>query len=211
MQTLPSIEASWHDLRHALRALRKSPGFAAVSIATLGLGIGAATAIFSVIDNVLLEPFPEKGRGTHGISADPRHPAKPRPGRQGYTATEILEFAENNHVFDGITAATGEPVLYKRGEGTERFSGAHVTPGTFQFSGCRHYTGECCSRASYEPGSPPVFVMRYKAWMERFGGDLSVLNRTFVLNGTPRTLVGIIDAAFCVVRSGRVHPRDVET
>jgi hypothetical protein len=61
LQTLPSIEAWWHDLRYALRMLWKDRGFAVVSIATLGLGIGAATAIFSVIYNVLLAPFPEKG------------------------------------------------------------------------------------------------------------------------------------------------------
>jgi hypothetical protein len=61
LQTLPSIEAWWHDLRYALRLLWKDRGFAVVSIATLGLGIGAATAIFSVIYNVLLAPFPEKG------------------------------------------------------------------------------------------------------------------------------------------------------
>jgi putative ABC transport system permease protein len=141
LQTLSSVEALWHDMRYALRTLWRNRGFAAVSIATLGLGIGAATAIFSVIDNVLLAPFPHK---------DARHMVFPRihgaqqgqdDGRQAYTATEVLEFAENNHVFDGTTATAEDLVLYKHGEGTEQFYGVHVTPGTFESSVCQHYTG----------------------------------------------------------------------
>jgi putative ABC transport system permease protein len=196
LQTLSSIEALWYDLRHALRTLWRNRGFAAVSIATLGLGIGAATAIFSVIDNVLLTPFPYK---------DARHMVFPRihgaqqsqdDGRQGYKATEVLEFTENNHVFDGITATAEELVLYKHGQGTEQFYGAHVTPGTFEFFGMPALYGRVMQPSDYEPGAPPVFVMRYKTWRERFNGDLSVLDKTFVLNGSPRTLIGIMPPRF---------------
>jgi predicted permease len=195
LQTLPSIEALGHDLRDALRTLRRSPGFAAVSLATLGLGIGAATAIFSVIHNVLLEPFPERG-AARMVFLRIHDTQSPDQGRQAYTATEVLEFAEGNHVFDGLTAATGEPVLYRRGEGTEQLSGARVTPGTFEFFGMPALHGRVMQPTDYEPGGPPVFVMRYKAWRERFGGDLSMLNQTFVLNGRPRTLVGIMPPRF---------------
>ena len=196
LQTLLSIEALWHDLRYALRTLWKSRGFAAVSIATLGLGIGAATAIFSVVENVMLSPFPYK---------DARRMVFPRihntqqsqdGGRQGYTATEFLEFAAGNHVFDGIVAATDDPVLYKQGEGTEEFDGARVTPGTFEFFGMPALYGRVLQPSDYEPGAPPVFVMRHKTWVERFNGDSSMLNKTFVLNGIPRTLIGIMPPRF---------------
>src|SRR5437016_5327943 len=191
MQTLASVKALGHDLRYAVRTLWRNRGFAMVSIATLGLGIGAATAIFSVIDNVLLEPFPYQGAGRMVFPRIHNPQQSQDDGRQGYTATEFLELAENNHVFDGITAAADEPVLYKHGEGTEQFDGAHVTPGTFEFFGMPALHGRVMQPSDYELGAPPVFVMRYKTWMERFNGDLSILNKTFVLNGTTRTLIGI--------------------
>jgi len=196
LRTLVSVEDLGRDLRYALRSLRRSPAFAAVAIATLGLGIGASTAIFSVIDNVLLEPFPYKdpermvflqihdtARGQEG-------------GRQGYTADEFLEFSEHNHVFDGVTAALEDAVLYKRGEGVELFYGARVTPGTFEFFGMPALYGRVLQPADYQSGAPPVFVMRHKTWMERFNGDPGVLNKTFVLNGTARTLIGIMPPRF---------------
>src|SRR5437773_8123608 len=85
-----AIEELWHDVRYALRILWRSRGFAAVSIATLGLGIGAATAIFSVIDNVLLEPFPYQGAGRMVFPRIHNPQQSQEDGRQGYTATEVL-------------------------------------------------------------------------------------------------------------------------
>ncbi|HEX2661755.1 MAG TPA: ABC transporter permease [Candidatus Acidoferrum sp.] len=195
-ETLLSIEALWHDLRYALRTLWKSRGFAAVSIATLGLGIGAATAIFSVVDNVLLSPFPYKGAGRMVFPRIHNTGQGHEGGRQGYTAREFLEFAEGNHVFDGIVAASEDAVLYKQGEGIEEFDGARVTPGTFEFFGMPALYGRVLEPSDYEPGAPPVFVMRHKTWVERFNADRLILNKTFVLNGVPRTLVGIMPPRF---------------
>jgi putative ABC transport system permease protein len=196
LQTFLSLEELWRDLRYALRALWKNRGFAVVSIATLGLGIGAATAIFSVIDNVLLAPFPYKDSGRLVFARVHNTQQGEEGGRQGYTPTEFLEFAETNHVFDGITAAAEDLVLYKHGEGTEQLYGAHVTPGTFEFFGMQALHGRVLQPTDYEPGAPPVFVMRYRTWIERFNGDLSILNSRFELNGTGRTLVGIMPARF---------------
>ena len=196
LQTFLSLEALWHDFRYALRTLRKSRGFAAVSILTLGLGIGAATAIFSVIENVLLEPFPYKGAARMVFPRIHNAQETQEGGRQGYTPNEVLEISETNHVFDGFTAAAEDLFLYKHGEGTEQLYGAHVTPGTFEFFGMPAFRGRVLQPPDYEPGAPPVFIMRYKTWVERFGGDPSILNTTIVLNGTPRTLVGIMPPRF---------------
>jgi putative ABC transport system permease protein len=196
LQTLPSIEALWHDVRSALRGLGKSPGFAAVSIATLGLGIGAATAIYSVIHNVMLAPFPyrDADRMVFPRIYDRQH--GPEIGRQGYTAAEVLEFAGSSHLFDATTAALGAGVLYRHRTGTESLDGALVTPGTFEFFGMPALHGRVLQPGDYGPGAPPVCVLRHKTWVERFGADPSILNTTLVLNGTPRTVVGIMPPRF---------------
>jgi putative ABC transport system permease protein len=184
------------DLRYALRQLQRNPGFAVVAILTLGLGIGASTAIFSVIDNVLLEPYPYKDVA-HIIY--PRvHGARQGPdeGRQGFSSDELLEFGGQNHSFDSVIGTSDDPVLYKHGAGVEWLYGADMTPGSFEFFGMPALYGRVFQPADYKPGAPPVFVLRYKAWKTRFNGDPNVLNKVFVLNGTARTLVGIMPPRF---------------
>ena len=196
LQSLTGVEALWLDFRYAMRTLSKSRAFAAVSVATLALGIGAATAIFSVIDNVLLAPFPYRGADRMVFPRVQGARQSDQQGRQGYTANEVLELAHSNHVFDGTTAAKEDLVLYKHGEGSDELYGAHLTPGTFEFFGMPALHGRVLQPSDYEPGAPPVFVLRYKTWMQRFNGDLSVLNKSFVLNGDARTLVGIMPLRF---------------
>lgn len=196
LQSMTGVEALWVDFRYAMRTLFKSRAFAVVSIATLGLGIGAATAIFSVIDNVLLAPFPYKGADRMVFPRIQGAQQSDQQGRQGYTANEVLEFVSSNHVFDGTTAAKEELVLYKHGEGTDEIYGTHLTPGTFEFFGMPALYGRVLEPSDYEPGASPVFVLRYKTWKQTFNGDLSVLNKSFVLNGVARTLVGIMPPRF---------------
>lgn len=196
LQTLTSLETLWLDLRYSARSLGKSRGFAAVSIVTLGLGIGAATAIFSVVENVLLAPFPYKGADRMVFPRIQGAQQSEDQGRQGYTAAEALAFFESNHVFDGATASEEDLVLYRHGKGTDQFYGAHVTPGTFEFFGIPALYGRVMEPRDYQPGAPPVFVLRYKTWKQQFNGDLSILNKSFVLNGTARTLIGIMPPRF---------------
>ncbi|MGC2558399.1 MAG: ABC transporter permease, partial [Terriglobales bacterium] len=184
------------DLRYALRQFRRNPGFAAVAIITLALGIGASTAIFSVIDNVLLEPFPYKDAGhivfprIHGSTQTPDE------GRQGFSSDEVLEFARENHSFASVIGTLDDPVLYKRGAGVEWLYGADMTPGSFEFFAMPALYGRVLQAADYKPGAAPVFVLRYKTWKSRFNSDPAVLNKIFVLNGTARTLVGIMPPRF---------------
>ena len=184
------------DLRYAFRQFQRNPGFAIVAIITLGLGIGASTAIFSVIDNVLLEPFPYKDSGhilfprLHGSTQGPDE------GRQGYSSDEYLELARQNHSLDSLIGTTDDPVLYKHGSGVEWLYGADMTPGSFEFFGMPALYGRVLQPADYKPGASPVFVLRYKAWKASFNGDPNVLNKVFVLNGTARTLVGIMPPRF---------------
>jgi len=196
LQTLTSLEALWLDLRYALRTLWKSRAFAAVSIATLALGIGATTAIFSVVDNVLLTPFPYKDASRLVFPQIVGSRENEDEARQGYTAAEAVEFAEQNHVFSGTIGTEEDEFLLQRGEGTEQLYGVRVTPGTFEFFGMPALLGRVMQPADYEPEAPPVFVLRYQAWKERFHADPSILNQPFLLNGTARTLIGIMPPRF---------------
>ena len=184
------------DLRYALRNLGKSRSFAVVAVLTLALGIGASTAIFSVLDNVLMEPFPYPDAARF-MSLQIHDTEQSQPGgRGGFNGSEYVEYAEQNHVFDGVIGSANTDVLYRSGEGSLRFHGSYVTPGTFEFLGMPALFGRVMQPADYEPGAPPVFVLRYKTWMKEFAGDPQIVNRTFVLNGVARTLIGIMPPRF---------------
>jgi putative ABC transport system permease protein len=196
MGTFAHFEGVLRDFRHALRTLWKSRAFAVVAIVTLALGIGASTAIFSLVDNILLEPFPYKDARRLMFLEIHDTQSNQAGERANYTSAELLEFGAANSVFDNTIGASEDLVLYQQGAGTEEMYGAHVTPGTFELFGMPALMGRVMQPADYEPGAPPVFVMRYKAWMTRFNGDPDILNKTFVLNGTPRTLIGIMPPRF---------------
>ncbi len=184
------------DIRYALRNLRKVPGFAVVAVITLALGIGASTAIFSVIDNVLMEPFPYPD-AQRFMSVLIHDTERSEPGgRPVFTGPEFLDYVEQNQVFDRVIANDRTDMLYRSGEGTERFDGNYVTPGTFEFMGMPAMLGRVMLPADYEPGAPPVFVLRYKTWVKSFGADPGIVNKTFVLNGASRTLIGIMPPRF---------------
>lgn len=184
------------DLLYSARNLRKSPGFAIVAILTLALGIGASTALFSVVENVLMEPFPYTD-WQHMVCVlihdnDQNHPG----GRGGYSGPEFLDYVEQNHVFDRVIGNTEDDVLYTHGEGTDRFGGGFVTPGTFEFFGMNALVGRTMQAPDYEPGATPVFVLRYKTWVNRFNADPTLIGKTFVLNGVSRTLIGVMPPRF---------------
>ena len=190
------METLGQDIRYAFRNLRKTPGFATVAIITLALGIGASTAIFSVIDNIMMEPFPYPD-AQRFMSVQIHDTERNEPGgRAGFSGPEFLDYVEQNHVFDRAIANDNLDVLYRSGEGTQQFNGNYVTPGTFEFLGMPALLGRVMQPADYEPGAPPVFVLRYKTWVKNFGADPAIVNKTFILNDVPRTLVGIMPPRF---------------
>jgi putative ABC transport system permease protein len=184
------------DTAYALRGLRNQPGFAALAILTLALGIGSATTIFSGIQNILLDPFPYTD-AQRVVAIQIHDTSNSRPGGRTYfQVPEFLDYQEQNHVFQEVIGGTGDDVLYNSGSGMEQFMGGYVTPNTFQFLGVPALLGRGILPEDARPGAPPVFVMAYKLWVKRFQQDSSILGKTFVLNGTPTTLVGIMPVRF---------------
>lgn len=191
-----SLSSLWQDLHYGCRGVRKQPGFAALAIAALALGIGAATTIFSVINNVLLDPFPYVD-APRLVVISVHDPARGEQGKRGYfSIPEYLEYERQNHVFDQVFGTDDVDVLYTGGEGTERFSGAIVTPDTFRVLGVPPLVGRDITPEDGRPGAPPVFTISYKMWVRRYNRDPGVVGRTLVLNGKARTLVGIMPSRF---------------
>src|SRR5258706_15408186 len=184
------------DLKYGLRTLRKSLGFTAVAALTLALGIGSATTIFSAIQNILLDPFPYTD-AQRVVAIQIHDTASGRPaGRTYYQAPDFLDYQEQNHVFEEVIGGTSLDVLYDNGDGMEQFQGSYVTPNTFRFLGGPALLGRGIAPDDAKPGAPPVFVMAYKLWVKRFNQDPSIVGKTFVLSGTPTTLVGIMPQRF---------------
>src|ERR1039458_3138003 len=184
---LNTMLSLWQDLRYGMRGMRANAGFSLLAILTLALGIGAGTTMFSVIKNVLLSPFPYKD-ATRIAAFSIHNLDSARPGGRTFMkAPEYLEFRQQNHVFSGDTGGGNEDVLWTTGEGTEQLDGGYVTPDTFQFLGVAAQVGRGLLPEDGKNGAPPVFVMSYKMWRRRFSLDPTILGRTFVLNGTPRS------------------------
>jgi putative ABC transport system permease protein len=190
------LESLGSDLRFGARTLWKSRAFSAIAIITLALGVGASSAIFSVIDNILLEPFPYPA-AQRLMSLVIHDTDQSNPGGRGaFTGAEFLDYSTQNHGFENAIGMAQTDVLYTSGEGTERFVGMLITPNTFEFLGVQPLLGRAAQIADYQPGAPPTFVLRYKTWVSRFSSDPSILNKNFTLNGVSRTLVGIMPPRF---------------
>src|SRR5579864_3796704 len=151
------MEIPSQDVQYALRNLTKTPSFAAVAVLTLALGIGASTAIFSVLENVLMDPFPYPDAQRY-MSIQIHDTERNEPGgRSGFTGPEFLDYVAQNRAFDRVIGNESVDVLYRSSEGTELLSGNYVTPGTFEFLGMSALLGRVMVPADYEPGAPPVF------------------------------------------------------
>ena len=193
------LELLLHDLQFAFRGLRKNPRFALAAILALALGIGASTAMFSVIYNALVAPFPYKDQRrlvTFRIRDLDQLSAGDGDFRGLMSYPEMRDYLEQNRVFDAVIANCEIDVVYDSGDDNAFFSGNYVTPGTFELYGVAPLIGRGLEPADYQPGAPPVFVLRYATWTSQFGSDPNVVGKVFSLNGVQRTLVGVMPARF---------------
>ncbi|MBO0857954.1 MAG: ABC transporter permease [Chloracidobacterium sp.] len=177
------LEELWLDFRYRLRTLRKAPGFTLIAVLTLELGIGATTTMFSVVYNILFSPFiyrePDRIEDLMVQDLD-----KPRAWERGaLIAPEFLDYLEQSTVFEEVFGSIGGTVIYTSNESSEQFRVSWVTPNAFHFLGVAPIIGRPITLEDGKPGSPPVAVLRYSSWLNRFGGEAGVLGKPLVLNG----------------------------
>jgi predicted permease len=192
----------FQDLRFGARMLAKSPGFTAVAALSLALGIGANTAIFSLIDAVLLKRLPVKQPEqlvVVGIDAF-RQPDKVI---SSFSYPVFRELREKNSVFSGMFAHDALLMFLSGGGQTERVLGELVSGNFFSVLGVNPHLGRVFTEADDQtPGAHPVAVISYNFWQRRFGGDPQIVGRTINLNRYPFTVIGVAAQGFHGVEVG---------
>jgi hypothetical protein len=201
INTAAVLETLARDLRYSLRMLRRNPTFAVVSLLTLGLGIGGTTAVFTVVNGVLIKPLPypnadeliavwNKAPGAPGI-ADVSGDLRLSPSMFFTYKDENRTFRNIGIWFAGTAAVTGvaEP---------EQVRLVAVSHGTLEALDVRPTRGRWLSEAEQTPGSASVMI-GYGYWQRRFGGDQSIIGRTLTLDARPREIVGVMPSGFRIV------------
>jgi putative ABC transport system permease protein len=182
------------DIRYAIRSLLKRPAFTAIAVITLALGIGANTAIFSVINAVLLRPLPY--RDAELIVTVWQSSARARVSRNDVSPANFLDWQEQSRSFESMAGI--EPFgfsLIGNGE-PERFQAWLVTAGFFETLGTNSFRGRTFSSQDYQPGNERVVVVSYGLWQRRFGSDQNLVGQKLTLNGQPYTVIGIMPREF---------------
>jgi len=190
------MDSLWQDLRFGIRTLCKDHGFLLACIAALGLGIGSTTAIFSVIDNVLLHPFPyTQSDRIYGFRII-QTASKGAEERNYFSIPEFLDYQRQNRIFTDTMGVWETTTLMGQGDHLEPLDTDTVTDNTFQFLGVPPLLGRGILPGDGKPGAPPIFVLNYKIWQSRFGGDPNIVGKTFLMNDRPTTLVGVMPQRF---------------
>ena len=180
------------DAKYAVRGMRRQPGFVAVAILTLALGIGANTAVFSIVHAVLLEPLPYGDPDTL-VSISNHWPGN---ARGGMSDPEYLDYAERSRGLR-IAAAAGAAMNLSGGSGDpERVAGAFVTANAFDVLGVQPVRGRAFAAGEDRAGPDSVVLLSDALWRRRFGADPAIVGRTIVVDGLACTVVGILGPAF---------------
>jgi predicted permease len=199
MNTMGFLDTIARNLRYALRALCHNPTFTVVAILTLALGIGANTAVFSVVNSVLLKPLPYP-RSEELVSI-----RQTAPGAAGLTSfvdglllstSMYFTYAEQNRTFQALGVWTAATVSVTGLAEPEQVRVAVVSDGTLQTLGTQPILGRWLTPSDQKPGSPATVMLGYGYWQRRFGGDKSVTGRSIIIDSRPTEIVGVMPAGF---------------
>jgi predicted permease len=192
------IETIWQDLRYGARMLTKSPGFTAVAVLSLALGIGANTAIFSVVYGLLLRPlpYPNSDRLVTMLQAYPQKGLD----SWGLCQANIAIYRDRNQVFEKFAAYSSAGYNLKAGNEPERLRAATVTADFFDVLGVQPALGRIFRLEEDAPGKNLVCILSYGLWQRRFGGDPRILGQALILNDTSIEVVGIMPEGFTYPR-----------
>ncbi|MBC7895871.1 MAG: ABC transporter permease [Cytophagaceae bacterium] len=190
---LPWMESLGADVKYALRALRRSPAFAGVVVLTLALGIGANTAIFSVVRGVLLKPLPHR-EGDRLLYMRQSNDA-PGGASMAFSVPEVAEYRAGAKSLGGIAEFSSWSITHTTDEGAVRIQAGLVTGNYFEVMGLSAVLGRLTQPSDDGVGVPAVMVLTHEYWQKRFGGDSGLVGQQVTLDGTSATVIGVVQPA----------------
>lgn len=186
------MEALWKNLRYGARSLRKNPAFTLVAVITLVLGIGATTAVFSVVNSVLLRPLPFKNPDQLVWVWQRR----PDNNKAPFSLPDFLDYRDQNQTLEQIAAVGNIGLSLSGVERTERLQGMRVSANLFQLLGVDANLGRLMLPQEDQPDQRHVVVLTFECWQRRFAGEPQILGKTLNLNGESYEVIGILPRSF---------------
>jgi predicted permease len=193
----------WQDLRYGARMLLKNPGFTLIAVITLALGIGANTAIFSVVNAVLLNPLPyaEPERLTMVWTKLEKIGLK----QNWVSEPEVLDFRQQSKLFEGFGVINGGSLRMTGSGEPEQLNGAQISTNLFSLLGVRMQIGRDFDTDEERPGAIRVAILSHGLWQRRFGGEQGVIGSTVYINGRTTTIVGVLPPHFTLLLPAEAH------
>jgi putative ABC transport system permease protein len=189
------LQDSLLDLRYAIRALRRAPVFTLVATLTLALGIGATTAVFTVVNGVLIKPLPFRNADA---LVSLKHTAADVNGGPpvGICLSMLVTYARENRAFEQLGAWARGTDTVTEGDVPEEVTTLNVTAGTLRAVGVQPAIGRWFSEEDQIPGSPETVILMHGYWRRRFGGDPSIVGRQVAIESRPRLVIGVMPSSF---------------
>ena len=185
----------WQDFRFGIRMLVKNPMLSVIAVVTLGLGIGLTTTVFSIVNAAILKGLPFEDADKLVLVTR----SNQELGIQGNDPPihDFEDWREQQTAFEGLAAFTGQTMnLSLPGERPERYTGAQFTGNMFSLLRVQAVLGRTITEADAEPGAPPVVVVGYDVWQERYGGSRDVVGESVLVNGRTLTIIGVMPDGF---------------
>jgi predicted permease len=193
------MNALWQDLRYGIRLLAKSPGFTAVAVLTLALGIGANTALFSVVNGVLLNPLAYQQPSQLVVL----YGKTPGFDKAPIAYLNFLDWQRDAHSFSAMAIYRNEDYNFTGTGEAERLSGYMISADFFSMLGVKPVLGRLFRPEEDQPGAGPVVILSGGFWKRRFGSSPEIIGKSIELNGAPYTIVGVIPSSFTFYGNSR--------
>ncbi len=192
------METLWQDLSYGIRTLFKNPGFTAVAVLSLAIGIGANSAIFSVTNALLLRPLSYQDADRLAILWQ-RSPGL-NVAQDWFSPGQYLDVKTQNRVFEQVAVTIGASFNLTGQGGPEHVDGARVSSSLFQLLGVKAMLGRVVLPEEDQPGKPAVVILSYGFWQRRFGGDPGVIGQKLILSGNSLEIVGVMPPGFSLTK-----------